>query len=74
MTARQRLPSRHCQDARVVRFPPRRSAAVLIMRDGDGWLVLAGAHGWIHGDAKSARSDARWLSQNLLLPVREAAS
>jgi hypothetical protein len=58
----------------LVRFPPRRFAAIRIVRDVDGWLVLAGAHGWIHGDAKSARRDAQWLSQNLLLPVREIAA
>jgi hypothetical protein len=60
-------------DAAIIRFPPRRSVAVLIMRDGGGWLVLAGSHGWIHGDAEAARSDAQWLSQNLALPVREVA-
>jgi hypothetical protein len=58
---------------RLVRFPPRRSAAIRIIREDDGWLVLTGAHGWLHGDAKSARSDAQWLAQNLSLPVRETA-
>ena len=56
------------------RFLPRRSAAIRIIRGADGWMVLAGAHGWIHGDAESARRDAQWLSKNLSLPVREATS
>jgi hypothetical protein len=59
----------------VVRFPPRRSAAVIICkeRDGDGWMVIAGAPGWLCGSLTQARAEARWLSDNLGLPVREAS-
>jgi hypothetical protein len=30
--------------------------------DGDGWLVLAGDHGWLWGDLTTAVSDARKLA------------
>jgi hypothetical protein len=57
----------------VVRFPPRRAAAIFICEcDGDGWLAIAGAHGWLFGSLAEARGAARWLSHNLDLPVREA--
>jgi hypothetical protein len=49
--------------AAVIRFPLRRVASVLVVRErgGNGWLVLAGAHGWLHGDWRSAVADAHWL-------------
>jgi hypothetical protein len=57
----------------VVRFPPRRLAAVWILPIAEsGWLVLHGAHGWIHGDYDEALEDAHWLSHNSGLPLREA--
>ena len=62
--------------AAVVRFPPRHSAAVFICseRAGDGWLAIAGAHGWLCGSLSEARAVARWLSGNLGgLPVREVS-
>jgi hypothetical protein len=57
----------------ILRFPPRRIAAVLICRerDGGGWLAIAGSHGWLFGSALEARNEARWLARNLGLPVRE---
>jgi hypothetical protein len=55
----------------VMRFPPRRRVAVFILRDADGWLAIAGAHGWLFGSLEEARSEARWLARNLGLPVRE---
>jgi hypothetical protein len=57
----------------IVRFPPRCLGAVLICRErgGDGWLTLAGAHGWLFGSIAEARIEARWLALNLNLPVRE---
>jgi hypothetical protein len=60
--------------AAIIRFPPRRLAAVFVCRerDGDGWLALAGAHGWLFGSVAEARLAARWLSRNFGLPVREA--
>lgn len=60
--------------AAVVRFPPRRLAAVWILPLAEsGWLVLHGAHGWIHGDYGDACADAQWLARNCGLPVREAS-
>jgi hypothetical protein len=58
----------------VIRFPARNAAAVFVMeaRDG-GWLVLAREHGWLHGDLASAVEDARWLSENLSLPLKSYA-
>jgi hypothetical protein len=57
--------------ANVERFPPRRSMAIWLMRNyDDEWLVLAGANGWSHGDYHSALIDAKWLSENLDLPIR----
>jgi hypothetical protein len=62
--------------AAVIRFPPRRLAAILIVRerDGDGWLALAGSHGWLFGSLSEARREANWLARNLSLSIRELAS
>jgi hypothetical protein len=58
--------------AEIIRFPPRRSAAIFVHEVAEGgWIVLAQDHGWTHGDARSAFADARWLSRNLGLPIRE---
>jgi hypothetical protein len=60
----------------VVRFPPFRASAVFVCeeRAGDGWLTIAGAHGWLCGSLSEARAVARWLSHNLALPVREVVA
>jgi hypothetical protein len=57
----------------VVRFPPRTAGAIFICeeRDGDGWLVLARDHGWLHGSRSDALEDAAWLASNLGFPIRE---
>ena len=59
--------------ARIVRFPPRRSAAVFICaeRAGDGWLAIAGPHGWLCGSLHEARAVAHWIADNLGFTVRE---
>jgi hypothetical protein len=59
--------------APVVRFPPRATAAVFVCRerDGEGWITLAGPHGWLHGSYVAALRDARWLAGNLGLSIRE---
>jgi hypothetical protein len=58
--------------AQVVRLAPRRFFAILICPDRDGgWLALAGAHGWLFGSRADALAEARWLSSNFGLPVRE---
>jgi hypothetical protein len=57
----------------VIRFPSRRICTVIVCRerDGDGWLTLAGAHGWLFGSLAEAQLEARWLALNLNLPIRE---
>jgi hypothetical protein len=57
----------------ILRFPPRSIHAIVICKErgGGGWLTLAGAHGWLFGSLAEARHEARWLSRNLLLPIRE---
>jgi hypothetical protein len=57
-------------DAAIVRFPPRCSAAVWVMREGQSWLVVAGTHGWQHGSRQEADRDAAWMGRNLGVPVR----
>jgi hypothetical protein len=58
----------------LVRFPARHASCVWIRRENAAWLVLAGSHGWLHGDYHTARADAEWLASNLGgLPVRSAA-
>jgi hypothetical protein len=60
--------------APIIQFPPRRRTAILmICADDGGWLILAGAHAWLHGDYAAALADARCLAQNLALPIRSAA-
>ena len=54
----------------IIRFPSRRFYAIRIIEDSAGILVLAGDHGWRHGDAFSAFADAQWLARNWGLPVR----
>ena len=59
----------------VIRFPSRRAAAIFVLPADDGLLLVqAGAHGWLHSDARDACRDAVWLSQNLGLPIRGPAS
>jgi hypothetical protein len=50
--------------AAVIRFPPRRASAVFVCeeRAGDGWLVLARDHGWLHGDMAALVAAARPMS------------
>jgi hypothetical protein len=58
----------------VIRFPLRAVAAVLVCKEkgGDGWITIAGVHGWLFGSIAEARAEARWLSHNLGgLPIRE---
>jgi hypothetical protein len=52
--------------AAVIRFPPRCARAVWLVRDREenGFLVLHGAHGWLHGDRRSALVDAVWVANN----------
>jgi hypothetical protein len=55
----------------IERFPMRHAACVWLLAEDEGkWLVLAGEHGWSHGDYDAARDDARWMARNLGLPIR----
>lgn len=56
--------------ASLIRFPTRAAACIWIVRDGAAWLVLARDHGWLHGSFHDALADARWLADNLSLPIR----
>jgi hypothetical protein len=58
--------------AAFIRFPARRASAIFVCeeRDGDGWLALAGVHGWLHGSQREAAADAVWLSHNHGVPIR----
>jgi len=60
----------------IIRFPLRRVASILIVRErnGGGWLALTGLHGWLFGSYEAAVAEARWLARNLSLPIREIAS
>ena len=57
----------------IIRFPPRRLAAVWILPLESGWLVLHGAHGWLHGDYRDALTDAEWLAANFVRRTFEIA-
>ena len=58
--------------ANVERFPMRHAVCIWLLREYDGWLVLAHNHGWTHGSYGSAVADARWLAKNFDLPIRRA--
>jgi hypothetical protein len=62
--------------ARVLRFPPRRMAAVFVCQEraGEGWLALAGPYGWLHGTRDAALEDAREVAASFGIPVREPAA
>jgi hypothetical protein len=60
--------------AQIIPLPTRASFAVRITREGEAWLVLVGAYGWLHGDQCAAFVDARWLSKNLGLPIRRVGN
>jgi hypothetical protein len=57
------------QASNIISFPPRRNV-VWLTRQCDGWQVLVGSHGWLHGSSSAAEADARWLAQNFQIPVR----
>jgi hypothetical protein len=59
--------------APIVRFPPRRLAAVWILPLAEsGWLLLV-AHGWLHGSYSAALEDTEWLAQFSGLQIRQGA-
>jgi hypothetical protein len=48
----------------IARFPMRRSTAVWVIPEGDGWLVIAHSHGWAFGSRDEADREARWHAHN----------
>jgi hypothetical protein len=59
--------------AAVHRFPPRRAAAIFLLREGDAWLVLNREHGWLFGSRYDAVAEASRASQASGLPIRYRA-
>jgi hypothetical protein len=59
----------------VLRFPSSRAYGVRVERerDGDAWIVLVDACGWLHGDFATALSDAREIGAGFGLPVVSSA-
>jgi hypothetical protein len=57
----------------IIRFPLRRIASILVVRerDGDGWLALVGSHGWLFGSRADAIAEARWLANNFGISGRQ---
>jgi hypothetical protein len=46
----------------IIKFPRRRQFAIVVEREGEGFLVLRGRHGWLYGTAWQAFSDAQHLA------------
>lgn len=62
--------------ASIIRFPLRRVASILVVRerDGAGWLTLCGSCGWLLGSPTDAIAEAKSLACNFGgLPIREIA-
>jgi hypothetical protein len=62
--------------ARIIYFPSSRSyAGVRVERErgGDGWVALADAAGWLHGDWHSACADAREIAAGFGTTARSSA-
>jgi hypothetical protein len=59
----------------VIRFPSRRLRAVLVCRQRcEGWLAIAGSHGWLFGSIIEARAEALEQARAVRLPIREIGS
>jgi hypothetical protein len=72
LTIHSGRPPFKAQTAVVLQFPFR----VIIVareREGAGWLVIAGAHGWLHGDFNAALQDARGIAKAFGLAVMSSA-
>jgi hypothetical protein len=73
IAAREVVAQAHAGAPSALHDAPRRApVAVRITREDKAWLVVVGAHGWLHGDKRSALADAQWLAGNFGLPVRRA--
>jgi hypothetical protein len=58
----------------VIRLPIRSCIWIIENAEDAPWLVLAGNHGWAHGDKQSAIDDAQWLARSFQLPIRSAVA
>jgi hypothetical protein len=61
--------------ATILRFPSSRAAlCVRVEReaDGDGWIVLARACGWLHGERNAAIRDAHEIAAGFGVTVRSS--
>ena len=61
--------------AEIIQFPSCRILAVRVEPEagGDGWIVLARACGWSHGDWNAAMLDAQKLAGGFGVSVRSSA-
>jgi len=61
--------------APILRFPSSRAHGIRVEReiDGDGWIVLVDACGWLHSDFASALSDAREIAAGFGVSVVSSA-
>jgi hypothetical protein len=58
----------------IIRFTGQTTVIwVAPVRDGPGWLALAGSNGWLFGTRHDAMREAQWLARNFRLPIREVA-
>ena len=49
--------------ARILEFPRRRQRNIIVWcSDDEGYFVIRGSHGWLHGDIADAFEDARELA------------
>jgi hypothetical protein len=50
--------------ATILQFPKRHRFAIVVHHDErDGWYVLRGCYGWLHGDIARAFEDAQELAR-----------
>jgi len=58
--------------ATILQFPRRRQRNIIVLHEPDeGWFVIRGSHGWLHGDIRQAFVDARELAQQDAVAVLE---
>jgi hypothetical protein len=59
----------------ILRFPPRNPFSVRVEPEigGDGWLVLAREHGWLHGSFDAALLEAHEIASGFGTVARSSA-
>jgi hypothetical protein len=51
--------------ATILQFSRRRQRNIIVVHEpDDGWFVIRGSHGWLHGDAWQAFADAQQLASD----------